>query len=139
MTGGEGVRSRIHNGRPSVLEGRRRAAMDAPRLARSGARVRKQRRARRLAGLARFALFLFLIFAAVWAGVRVANATDEGAMLRGRSYEVRPGDTLWQIATEQYDETLDPRAVVYEIREANGLDGALLQPGETLTLPYIGP
>ena len=60
-------------------------------------------------------------------------------MLSGRSYEVRPGDTLWQIATEQYDETLDPRAVVYEIREENGLDGALLQPGATLTLPYIEP
>ena len=79
------------------------------------------------------------IFAAVWAGVRVANATDESAMLSGRTYEVRAGDTLWQIATEQYDGTLDPRAVVYEIREANGLHGALLQPGETLTLPYIGP
>jgi len=111
VTGGEGVRSR----------------------------VRRRRRARRLAGLARFALFLFLIFAAVWAGVRVANATDESAMLSGRTYEVRAGDTLWQIATEQYDGTLDPRAVVYEIREANGLHGALLQPGETLTLPYIGP
>ncbi len=148
VTGGEGVRSRAHNGLPSVLEGRRRAAVGAPRPgapratwsgARADARVRRHRRARRLAGLARFALFLFLIFAAVWAGVRVANATDESAMLSGRTYEVRAGDTLWQIATEQYDGTLDPRAVVYEIREENNLDGALLQPGATLTLPYIEP
>lgn len=107
--------------------------------ARAGARVRRARRARRLAGLARFALFLFLIFVAVWAGVRVANATTQSDALDGRPYQVQTGDTLWQIAGSEYDDSVDLRAVVYEIRAANGLDGALLQPGQQLTLPYLTP
>jgi Tfp pilus assembly protein FimV len=104
----------------------------------AGARVRRQRRAQRLAGLARFALFLFLVFVAVWAGVRVANATGESDAFDGRPYQVQNGDTLWQIADHEYDDSLDVRAVVYEIRETNRLEGALLQPGQVLTLPYIG-
>jgi hypothetical protein len=47
---------------------------------------------------------------------------------------VRPGDTLWEIATRQYDG--DPREGVWRIRERNGLrsDGGLL-PGQLLILP----
>ena len=107
------------------------------RLARAGVRVRRARRARRAAGLLRFAVFLLLVFVAVWAGVRVANATVESAAFDGRSYEVQNGDTLWQIAASEYEDGLDTRAVVYAIREANGLDDAVLQPGEVLTLPYV--
>jgi len=109
----------------------------AARAGRPGARVRRERRARRAAGILRFAVFLLLVFLAVWAGVKVANATVESDVFDGRAYEVQRGDTLWQIAVEQYDAGLDPRAVVYAIREANGLDGALLQPGQELTLPYL--
>jgi nucleoid-associated protein YgaU len=92
-----------------------------------------------VSGLARFALFLFLVFIAVWAGVRVANATSESEAFDGRAYVVQSGDTLWQIAAAEYDDSLDLRAVVYEIRQANGLGGALLQPGQELTLPYVAP
>jgi nucleoid-associated protein YgaU len=99
--------------------------------------VRRARRAHRIAGLVRFAVFLLLIFVAVWAGVRVANATDASAVFEGRVYEVHRGDTLWRIAAENYDGDLDVRAIVYAIREANGLDGALLEPGQELTLPYL--
>jgi Tfp pilus assembly protein FimV len=108
------------------------------RPGRAGARVRRARRERRIAGLFRFAVFLLLIFVAVWAGVRVANATDATDAFDGRAYEVHRGETLWRIAEENYDGDLDLRAVVYAIREANDLDGALLQPGQTLTLPYLG-
>ena len=52
---------------------------------------------------------------------------------------VQPGDTLWQIAATEYDESLDLRAVVYEIGEANDLSDALLQPGQEITLPYVEP
>ena len=107
------------------------------RPGRAGARVRRARRARRVAGLLRFAVFLLLVFVAVWAGVRVANATDASDVFDGRAYEVHSGDTLWEIAASHYDASLDPRAVVYAIREANGLDGALLQPGQELILQYI--
>jgi nucleoid-associated protein YgaU len=85
----------------------------------------------------RLAVFLLLVFVAVWAGVRVANATVESDVFEGRSYEVHAGDTLWQIAVDEYGEQRDLRAAVFAIREANGIDGALLQPGEVLTLPYL--
>ena len=85
----------------------------------------------------RFAVFLLLVFVAVWAGVRVANATVESGAFDGRSYEVHAGDTLWQIAADEYGEQRDLRAAVYAISEANGVDGALLQPGQVLTLPYL--
>ena len=104
---------------------------------RVGAHGRSDRRARRIAGLLRFAVFLLLVFVAVWAGVRVANATDGGEGFDGRVYDVQRGDTLWHIAQDEYESGLDLRAVVYAIREANGLDDALLQPGQELTLPYV--
>ena len=85
----------------------------------------------------RFAVFLLLVFVAVWAGVRVANATVESDVFEGRSCEVHAGDTLWQIAADEYGEQRDLRAAVYAISEANGVDGALLQPGQVLTLPYL--
>ncbi len=47
------------------------------------------------------------------------------------------GDTLWQIAADEYGTQQDLRAAVFAIREANGLDGALLQPGQRLILPYL--
>lgn len=94
---------------------------------------------RRLVGLARFALFLFLVFVAVWAGVRAANATCQSDAFDGRLYQVQPGDTLWQIASAEYDDSLDVRAVVFEIGKANGLGEGFLQPGQELTLPYVEP
>jgi len=114
-----------------------RSGTASVRPARAGARVRRARRARRVAGLLRFAVFLLLVFIAVWAGVRVANATVESHAFEGRSYQVHTGDTLWQIAVDEYGEQRDLRAAVYAIREANGIDGALLQPGQVLTLPYL--
>ena len=44
------------------------------------------------------------------------------------TYRVRPGDTLWDIARE-HDTT------VQAIRSANGLRGAVIQPGDTLVIP----
>jgi LysM domain len=98
---------------------------------------RRPRRACRAAGLLRFTVFLLLVFVAVWAGVRVANATVASDKFDGRTYEVRAGDSLWQIAANEYGGQQDLRAAVYAIREANGLEGATLQPGQELVLPYL--
>ena len=61
-------------------------------------------------GLIRFAVFLLLIFVAVWAGVRVAHAGDDGSIYTGTPYTVRAGDDLWTIAGQQYGTDSDPRA-----------------------------
>jgi nucleoid-associated protein YgaU len=90
-----------------------------------------------MAGLIRFAVFLLLIFVAVWAGVRVAHAGDDGSIYTGVPYTVKAGDDLWTIAGQQYGTDTDPRAAVYAIREVNGLHTSELQPGQTLTLPYL--
>lgn len=54
-----------------------------------------------------------------------------------RRVVVRPGDTLWGIATSLQPGS-DPREVVARIVEANQLDGAAIVPGESLTLPAAG-
>lgn len=47
---------------------------------------------------------------------------------------VQPGDTLWTIANRIAPDR-DPRAVIYQIREINGLAGAEIQVGQRLAVP----
>jgi LysM repeat protein len=51
-------------------------------------------------------------------------------------YTVRPGDTLWTIATQHY--AGDPRDAIYRIDRRNHLGGSVLVPGERLVLPSAG-
>lgn len=51
---------------------------------------------------------------------------------------IRPGDTLWSLATTHYPGR-DPREVVYIIREANGgLDPGAIRPGDVVLVPVEG-
>ena len=50
-------------------------------------------------------------------------------------YRVHSGDTLWSIATDVTEAGQDIRSTVSTIEQLNGLDGALLQIGQTLSLP----
>ena len=109
----------------------------APRSPSLGRVARRQRRRRRVAGLVRFVVFLLLIFIAVWAGVRVAHAGEDGSVYTGDQYVVQQGDDLWSIAAARYGVTVDVRKAVYVIREANQLDGSTVQPGDQLQLPYL--
>ncbi len=90
-----------------------------------------------MAGLIRFAVFLLLIFVAVWAGVRVAHAGTDGAIYTGQQYVVQQGDDLWTIASGHYDGSVDVRKAVYVIREVNHLSDKTLQPGQELQLPTL--
>jgi len=51
------------------------------------------------------------------------------------SYTVAPGDTLWEVATEHYPSSEDPRATIEAIRQENGLESYGLKPGMRLKLP----
>jgi hypothetical protein len=127
------------SGRPdssAVDSGQARSAM-SPRSRSIGRTGRRQRRRRRVLGLVRFALFLLLIFVAVWAGVRVAHAGTDGALYAGRHYVVERGDDLWTIVATHYDGSIDLRKAVYVIREANHLGDSTLQPGQELQLPIL--
>jgi LysM repeat protein len=130
------VSDRVHLHAVAGAPGARRSATPSSRsLGRAG---RRQLRRRRLAGLIRFAVFLLLIFVAVWAGVRVAHAGVDGAIYTGHRYTVQSGDDLWSIAAAEYGGAIDLRKAVYSIREANHLQVSTVQPGQGLTLPYLG-
>jgi LysM repeat protein len=51
------------------------------------------------------------------------------------TYTVAPGDTLWEVATEHYPSSDDPRTAIAAIRRENGLEGYGLEPGMRLELP----
>jgi hypothetical protein len=99
---------------------------------------RRQLRRRRFAGLVRFAVFLLLIFIAVWAGVRVAHAGEDASVYTGHKVVVQAGDTLWDLAAREYGSGADLRQAVWQIEQANGLKSVAVQPGQSVTLPYIG-
>jgi LysM repeat protein len=78
-----------------------------------------------------FVRVLVLVLAAVLA-VTVAARRSSGAPHQ-QTYVVRPGDTLWSIATAHY--AGDPREGVWKIEGENGLRDATIQPGERLVIP----
>jgi hypothetical protein len=82
-------------------------------------------RRRRLGALLVTSVFVYALYA----------ATGADAGTEPVPYTVAPGDTLWEIATEQYPPSEDPRATVEDIRRENGLEGYLIQPGMRLQLP----
>jgi hypothetical protein len=80
-----------------------------------------------------FALRPLLLAIAVAAVLLLAVARPSGGSTGEESYVVRPGDTLWGLATARYGG--DPREGVWRIRERNGLDGDVLAAGTVLYLP----
>lgn len=54
-------------------------------------------------------------------------------------HQVQPGESLWSIS-EKYLPGIDPRVGVQWICEANGLQGAIIYPGDVLNVPcFDGP
>ncbi len=51
---------------------------------------------------------------------------------------VQAGDTLWDLAAHEYGTGTDLRQAVWQIQQANGLQGVAVQPGQHVTLPYLG-
>ena len=73
---------------------------------------------------------------AVIATVSVATA-QRGPLQppRATTYQVRPGDTLWRLATRVEAPHADRREVIWLLQEINGLSRATLYPGQVLLLP----
>ena len=49
--------------------------------------------------------------------------------------EVLPGETLWDIASNNMSDDMDKRKAVYLIQKANDLDYAAIHPGQILKVP----
>lgn len=87
-------------------------------------------RSRALVTISTIAVALVLLLASA------VQATGEVAATE--TYRVRPGDTLWEIASEHGSRGGDVREVVEAIRRINRLDGATLQIGQVLEIPAQG-
>ena len=74
------------------------------------------------------AAFVLLLATAV-------HAMTGGAPAPTVDYRVHAGDTLWSIAAEITDPGGDVRSTVATIEAYNGLEGAFLQVGQTLSIP----
>lgn len=79
----------------------------------------------------------------VWAFVMVLGAGDAAAQSSAASsatsfeyVTVDRGDSLWGIA-ESIAPHADPRVIIDEIIRLNGLDGAIVEPGQRLALPVV--
>jgi nucleoid-associated protein YgaU len=69
-----------------------------------------------------------------WLGPHLAGGSDDFRLAGVQSVVVQPGDTLWSIAADVAG-TGDVREVVDRIQELNGLQDAVLMPGQVLELP----
>lgn len=48
---------------------------------------------------------------------------------------VAPGDTVWGLAREYGPDGVDVRRMIYQIRDANGLETFVIHPGQVLIIP----
>src|SRR3989337_607359 len=93
-------------------------------------RVRRRRLVTVMAALGLAAVLTGSVANAV--GV-AGSAEAEGT----RNYVVRPGETLWAMAT-RFAPGADPRVVVDAIASANGVEPGALVPGQQLSIPSAG-
>jgi len=89
----------------------------------------------RLTRRGRITLFaLCLLVIALLAGV-LAPATQAARPPEApRTAVVKPGDTLWSVATRHVPDR-DPYLVIEEIQRRNDLSGLTIHPGQELLLP----
>jgi hypothetical protein len=66
--------------------------------------------------------------------VLLAHAAYGGTSVGGETIRVQPGQTLWSIVGDRYPDD-DVRLRVDQIIDANHLQGASVDAGETLVLP----
>jgi LysM repeat protein len=101
--------------------------------------IRLTRRGRIAVGVL---VFVTVIAAAALLWLVLANraqASSGGAGHQGSSHAlvrvvVRPGQTLWSIASKA-DPYADPRAVIQEIIDENELSGTSIHPGQVILVP----
>jgi nucleoid-associated protein YgaU len=67
------------------------------------------------------------------AGGRALGGSD--SLPEAERHRVKAGDTLWAIARREVGPHADPRPLIADIREANGLITSALHPGQVLALP----
>jgi Tfp pilus assembly protein FimV len=80
----------------------------------------------------RLTVLLLILAGLLWVGGQAAGGSDRSP---GAVYRVRAGDTLWAIATQRLGAEADPRPLIEDIRDLNGLSTSAVVPGQVLRLP----
>jgi nucleoid-associated protein YgaU len=73
-------------------------------------------------------LTIMIIFLLVW--VSLGNSS-----IKYIKIEVEKGQSLWNIARNNYGQEYDLRSVIYRIKKINKLKNVVLHPGQELILP----
>jgi hypothetical protein len=81
---------------------------------------------------ARGSVYALVLACAIVVVALVTARPSQGAGPEAR-HVVRPGETLWAIASERY--AGDPRAAIWKIEQRNGVSAGSLRPGSVLYLP----
>ncbi len=89
---------------------------------------------RRRTTVAVVAVLLGAVFVGPVAG---AVAGQRVTSPKPRTYVVETGDTLWAIASKMRPGT-DPRPLIQQIQQVNGVDAGSLSPGQRLVVPSAG-
>lgn len=87
----------------------------------------------RLKNRRKFFSFLFIMLVIIYS---VGCVTSAGKDIKKeyRTVTVKPGDTLWDIASK-YCGNMDIRKYIYQIKKINNLDDAVIYAGQKLCLP----
>ncbi|MBT2500450.1 LysM peptidoglycan-binding domain-containing protein [Agromyces sp. ISL-38] len=112
-----------------------RQGAPSPAGGQAHARLRLTRRGRIVfTTLAAVPVVVWALATILGAGGAAAEVDGAGAMFE--YVTIDQGDSLWAIA-ESIAPNGDPRVVIDEIIRLNGLDGAVVEPGQRLALPIV--
>ncbi|MGB7980146.1 MAG: LysM peptidoglycan-binding domain-containing protein [Candidatus Nanopelagicales bacterium] len=96
--------------------------------------TRRGRLARTAALLTLLAVLVLMSLDVLSGGRALAETAPPSVAVSTVTAVVAQGDSLWSIA-QSVSPAADPRAVIGEIRELNGLRSNLIQPGQVLLVP----
>ena len=83
-------------------------------------------------------LFVLVVWFVVLAGIGIGMSGGGLDYDEVRVVEINHGDNLWDIASNVNDGSYNVNAVVYEIRQLNGMeDEVLVRPGDELKVPVL--
>ena len=91
-------------------------------------------RSRREGGIRQLRQWALVLLGVIALSLVLAKVALGGGSQADATVVVQPGDTLWAIAAAHYPAD-DVRTRVADIERANGLQGPVIEAGETLRLP----
>jgi len=78
-----------------------------------------------------FCMTLVFLFCCGFSSVKQKEEPQQQVI----SIFVKPGDTLWELATENNPNNMDVRRLIYDIQQLNELDGTHLSVGDEILIP----